>query len=123
MKRFNETNYDAFFRKSTEDIAGFWRQVDQELNLQWFEPYSSVLNLENGIMYPKWFENGKFNVAYNALDRYANDVETENQLAIIWEGDQGDTRNITFKELQDEVNQVANGFVEQGAKPGDRFTI
>ncbi|TSJ67852.1 AMP-binding protein [Allobacillus salarius] len=123
MQRFDHENYDEFFRESIQDIGRFWGEVDLELNLQWFEPYQSVLNLENGTKYPKWFDGGKMNVAYNALDRFANDVETQNNQAIIWEGDNGEVITYTYKDLQDQVNQVANGLVAQGAKFGDRFTI
>lgn len=123
MQRFNHENYDEFFQESIQDIGRFWGEVDLELNLQWFEPYQSVLNLENGNKYPKWFDGGKMNVAYNALDRFANDVETQNNQAIIWEGDNGEVITYTYKDLQDQVNQVANGLVAQGAKSGDRFTI
>ncbi len=123
MQRFGHENYDDFFQESIQDIGRFWGEVDLELNLQWFEPYQSVLNLENGNKYPKWFEGGKMNVAYNAVDRYANDVETQNNQAIIWEGDHGEVITYTYKDLQEQVNQVANGLVAQGAKTGDRFTI
>ncbi|MBR7553177.1 AMP-binding protein [Allobacillus sp. SKP8-2] len=123
MQRFDHENYDEFFRESIQDIGRFWGEVDLELNLQWFEPYQSVLNLENGTKYPKWFDGGKMNVAYNALDRFANDVEKQNNQAIIWEGDNGEMITYTYKDLQDQVNQVANGLVAQGAQSGDRFTI
>lgn len=50
-------------------------------------------------------------------------METQNNQAIIWEGDNGEVITYTYKDLQDQVNQVANGLVAQGAKSGDRFTI
>mgnify|MGYP001268900941 CR=1 FL=1 len=123
MKRFGHENFDAFYEESIQDVARFWGEVDLELDLQWFEPYESVLNLENGVMYPKWFENGKMNVTYNAVDRWANDVQTQNNPALIWEGDNGEVITYTYKDLQEQVNTVANGLVDQGANQGDVFTI
>ncbi|MDQ0158897.1 AMP-binding protein [Alkalibacillus salilacus] len=116
-------DYDRFHQYSVQDIATFWHEAEQELGINWFEPYDQALDLTNGVMYPEWYVNGKMNVAYNAVEKWAHNPDYQKQHALIWESDAGDTRKFTFKELDEEVNRVANGLLDQGAQKGDIFTI
>jgi acetyl-CoA synthetase len=123
MKSLGFTDYEAFHQKSIEDIAWFWDQAVKELNVKWFEPYSSSLDLSKGIMYPEWFVNGKMNVTYNCVDKWAENATTANKDALVFEGDNGETETYTFSELHKEINKVANGFTDLGIKRGDVVTI
>lgn len=123
MKSLGFTDYDEFHKKSVEDIAWFWDQAVKELEIDWFENYTDILDLSGGIMYPKWFKNGKMNVTYNCVDKWATNATTSGKQAIVWEGDDGDTRTFTFSELHKEINKVANGLKKLGVSQGDVVSI
>ncbi|WP_188206506.1 AMP-binding protein [Alkalibacillus aidingensis] len=123
MQRMGFDDYDSFHEKTIKDISSFWDQAVKEIDISWYQPYDQPVDLSNGVMYPEWFVNGKLNVAYNAVEKWALNKDYANQPALVWESDEGKTVTYTFKELDDEVNRVANGLVEQGAKQGDIFTI
>ncbi len=112
--------YKRLYKKSIEDMEGFWGEQAKLLN--WFEPYQKVWE-KNDLFPGKWFVGGKLNVAYNCLDRH---VEAGNgdKIALIWEADEpGQVREFTYKELLKEVSKVANGMKKLGLKKGDRVTI
>ncbi|MGP4071849.1 AMP-binding protein [Piscibacillus sp. B03] len=123
MQQSGFNNYDDYFNHSIKDISSFWEQSVKALDIEWFQDYDEVVNLDQGIMYPEWFVNGKMNVAHNALDKWVNDSYIKNENALVWESDDGTVVKYTFKELQDEVNRVANGLVNIGVKEKDIVTI
>ncbi|TFG13253.1 MAG: acetate--CoA ligase [Promethearchaeota archaeon] len=112
--------YQALYKKSIEDMEGFWGEQAQSLD--WFKPYDKVWEKTN--LFPgNWFVGGKLNVAYNCLDRHVN-AGNGDRIAIIWEADEpGEVRKFTYSELLKEVNKVANGMRKLGLKKGDRVTI
>ncbi len=123
MSRRGYEHYDDFFHYSITDTDSFWKAAIDEIQIEWYENYDQVVDYSKGIQYPEWFTNGKMNVAHNALDKWAFNSETKNESALIWESDDGQIVTYTFKELYDEVNQVANGFVDLGLKEKDIVTI
>ncbi|HZH97997.1 MAG TPA: acetate--CoA ligase [Fimbriimonadaceae bacterium] len=108
----------AIYRQANEDTVAFWETWAQRLD--WFENWHTALDWHPP--YAKWFLGGKLNACYNCVDRHAQG-ETANKRAIIWEGEPGDTRTITFAELKDEVSRVANALKALGVKKGDRVCI
>ncbi len=123
MKSLGFDQYDSFHQESVNDIAWFWDQAVKELNIKWFQEYSQTLDLSNGIPYPEWFVGGKMNVAYNCVDKWAENATTGNKDALVWEGDNGETKTYTFVELHKEVNKVANGLKNLGIKKQDVVSI
>jgi acetyl-CoA synthetase len=123
MQSLGFDDYDLFHQKSVEDIAWFWDQAVKELNIKWFTPYTKPLDLSKGIMYPDWFVNGKMNVTYNCVDKWAENATTAKKDAIVWEGENGETATYSFYELYKEINKVANGLINLGVKPNDVVTI
>ena len=109
---------DSLYRMAEEDPDGFWAGMAE--NLDWFTPWTQVLDWKPP--YAKWFVDGKLNVSYNCLDRHLK-TWRRNKAAIIWEGEPGDSRTITYDQLSREVNQFANVLKGQGVKKGDRVTI
>lgn len=108
--------YDA----AEADRLGFW--AEQANRLSWQTPFHEVLDWSNA-PFAQWFVGGKLNVAYNCVDRH---VEAGNgdRVAIHWEGEPvGDSRSITYAQLQDEVNQAANTLAGLGLVAGDRVAI
>jgi acetyl-CoA synthetase len=113
---------DDFRRWAADDIGRYWDAVVHDLDLQWSTPYSAPLSLENGIAWPRWFPDGKFNYVANAVDRHATGAGASHT-AIIWEGDDGDRRTLTYGDLHDAVNRFANALVRLGVRKGDRVGI
>lgn len=106
------------YEEAHRDPEGFWAKFAQELD--WFEPWDKVLEWKPP--YAKWFVNGKLNVSYNCLDRHIKTAR-KNKAAIIWEGEPGDSRTLTYFELYREVNKFANVLKSLGVKKGDRISI
>src|SRR6478609_11751043 len=102
------------------DRLGFWADQSREL-LQWEKPFTKTLDWSNP-PFAKWFEDGELNVAVNCLDRH---VEAGNgdRVALHWVGEPGDSRDITYAELTDEVKRVANVLEGLGIGQGDRVAI
>jgi acetyl-CoA synthetase len=86
------------------------------MGVEWFQPYRQVLDLSHGPEWAQWFVGGRLNIAHNCLDRWA----ASGRVACIWEGENGATRTITFRELREEANRVANGLTALGLEPRDR---
>ena len=103
---------------AVRDWEGFWAQ--QALALDWFEEWHTILEWD--APFAEWFQGGKLNVAYNCLDRHVNAGHGD-QVAFHWEGEPGDTRAVTYKDLLDESSRVANWLKAQGVAKGDRVAI
>ncbi|HEY9721162.1 MAG TPA: acetate--CoA ligase [Oscillatoriaceae cyanobacterium] len=116
----SRAEYEALRDEADQDPEGFWARQAQE-NLSWFKPWNRVLNWDNP-PFAKWFEGGKLNVSYNCLDRHAA-TWRKNKAAIIWEGEPGDTRVLTYLDLLRETSRFANVLKGLGVKEGDRVVL
>ncbi len=107
------------YDQADADREGFW--AEQARALHWHTPFTQVLDWSNP-PFAQWFADGELNVAYNCLDRH---VEAGNgdRVALLWEGEPGDSRRITYAELTDEVKRVANVLEDLGVVAGDRIAI
>ena len=114
----SEEEYQRLYEESVRDPEGFWGRVASELH--WFEPWRKVL--EGDLPHPKWFVGGKTNLSYNALDRHVK-TWRRNKAAIVWEGEPGEERVLTYHDLWREVQKFANVLKRLGVKKGDRVTI
>lgn len=112
--------YNALMNEAKDDYEGFWGRFAKE-KIDWFKPFDRVLNESEAPFY-KWFEGGQLNVAYQCVDRHL--ATKKNKAAIIFEGDNGDQKIITYRELAYEVNKTANLFKNQfDVKKGDRVVL
>lgn len=111
--------YQQLCTEAKNDYEGFWAKLAREL-LVWHKPFTKTLNQENAPFY-KWFEDGELNVSANCLDKHLNTIP--NKTAIIFEGDNGDVKTVTYKELYHQVCQFANGLKKLNLKLGDRVII
>jgi acetyl-CoA synthetase len=100
----------------------FWAKMARE-NVTWFKPWKKVLSWKPP--FAKWFVGGKLNVSYNCLDRHleGKNAWRRNKAAIIWEGEPGDTRTLTYGDLHREVCRFANVLKGRGVKKGDRVAL
>ncbi|MFN4073317.1 MAG: acetate--CoA ligase [Thermus sp.] len=114
----SEEEYQRLYEESLKDPEGFWGRVASELH--WFEPWQKVL--EGELPHAKWFVGGKTNLSYNALDRHVH-TWRRNKAALIWEGEPGEERVLTYHDLWREVQKFANVLKRLGVRKGDRVTI
>jgi len=110
--------YERLYRQSLDDPETFWANVASELH--WFEPWQSVRDWDEPFV--RWFDGGKTNIAYNALDRQV-EAGRGDKVAFYWEGEPGDRREITYREMLDEVSRLGNVLKEFGVGKGDRVVI
>ncbi len=120
--RLGFASLQEFMQRSTDDIAWFWDTMLKEMAVQFYEPYSQVVDLSGGIQFPKWCVGGKMNIVHNLLDKYIGSPK-ENQIAVKWEGEEGVTRELTYGQLYREVNKVANGLRALGLGKGDAIGV
>ena len=110
--------YQALWNEAKDDVEGFWARHAAELH--WFEPYSKVLEWNEP--FAQWFVGGKTNASYNCLDAHLG-TWRKNKAALIWDGEPGDTRTLTYQQLHREVCQFANVLKSLGLKQGDVVSI
>ncbi|MFQ5536069.1 MAG: acetate--CoA ligase [Gemmatimonadota bacterium] len=111
-------NDPSIYDRAKEDREAYWEEWARELH--WFEPWSKVL--EWAPPFAKWFVGGKLNVSYNCLDRHLDGPRAD-KVALLWEGEPGDKRSFTYRELHREVSRFANALKGLGVEKGDRVTI
>ncbi|MBC7880016.1 MAG: acetate--CoA ligase [Anaerolineae bacterium] len=110
--------YKALYAHSIADPEAFWAE-QASAELHWFSPWQKVLDWQEPNA--QWFVGGKINLSYNCLDRH---LETKrDKVALLWEGEPGDTRALTYGELHTEVCQFANALKSLGIQTGDRVAI
>ncbi|OLT48408.1 acetate--CoA ligase [Saccharomonospora sp. CUA-673] len=108
-----------WYSEADADREAFWAK--QAERLHWDTPWTQVLDWSNA-PFAKWFVGGKLNVAYNCVDRHV-EAGHGDQVAIHWVGEPGDTRDITYAQLKDDVSKAANGLLSLGVTAGDRVAI
>ncbi|NDB94734.1 MAG: acetate--CoA ligase [Verrucomicrobia bacterium] len=111
--------YKSMYRESLQNPKTFWGRVGKR-ELDWFTPPKKILEWETP--FAKWFGGGKLNVSYNCLDRHLSGPR-RHKAAIVFEGEPGDVRVLTYQQLHDEVCRLANALKGEGVKPGDRVMI
>jgi acetyl-CoA synthetase len=118
----NKEQYDTMYAASINDPDAFWAEHGKRVD--WIKPFTKVKNVNYS--YPdvsiKWFEDGELNVAANCVDRHL--ANRADQTAIIWEGDNpNDSKHISYRELSENVNKLANVYKSMGVGKGDRVVL
>src|SRR6476661_2231884 len=108
----------AIYAEGRRDPVKFWEK--QAKALRWMKPWKKALEWK--LPYAKWFVGGKLNVSDNCLDRHVEGPR-RNKAAIIWEGEPGDARVLTYADLHREVTRLAGALKQRGVKKGDTVTI
>jgi acetyl-CoA synthetase len=126
LQRFIEKHalgsYRGLMRRSTTDIAWFWNTVLHDLDIQFYKPYSQVVDLSEGKPWARWCVDGEMNIVHNLLDKYVG-TAIDNHLAIKSEIEDGSTRTLTYKELREEVNKMAAALRGLGLGKGDAVGV
>jgi len=116
----SEAEYEAMYRRSVDEPEAFWAAAAGEL--EWFAPWSEVLRDGEGISHAKWFVGGKLNLSHNCVDRHAKSARRD-KVALLWEGEPGEVRRLTFAELHGQVQRFANVLKGLGVRRGERVAI
>ncbi len=111
--------YQQLYDRAKANPQAFWADL-AEKELHWFQKWDTVLDWQPP--FAKWFVNGKINISYNCLDRHLT-TWRRNKAALIWEGEPGDSRTLTYAQLHREVCQFANVLKQLGVQKGDRVGI
>jgi acetyl-CoA synthetase len=116
IKSFEE--YEEIYANAAEDPQAFWASVAE--NLHWFQKWETVLEWNEP--FAKWFVGGLINASYNCVDRHLETFR-KNKAAIIWEGEPGEVRTLTYQQLHTEICKFANVLKKLGVEKGDRVAI
>ncbi len=122
MRKHGIKDFNELMQRSTSDVEWFTDAVLKFLDIQFYEPYTKAVDLTDGIQFPKWCVGGKMNIVHNCVDKYQSSVVSE-QLAVVFEGEEGVTKSLTYKELFIEVNKTANALRSLGLGKGDAIGI
>ncbi|MGI9069900.1 MAG: AMP-binding protein [Bryobacteraceae bacterium] len=117
LRSTSSHDFAELYQRSITDVSWFTEQVLRFLNIRFDEPYTSILDLSRGSEWPEWCVNGKLNVTESCLNHDAS------RPAVIWEGEEGTVRQLSFGELREQVSRVAAGLSALGIKKGDTVGI
>ncbi len=112
-------DYQRLYDQAKADPEKFWAELAEQ-ELDWFQKWDTVLDWQPP--FAQWFVGGKLNISYNCLDRHLT-TWRRNKAALIWEGEPGDSRTLTYAQLHREVCQFANALKQLGVQKGDRVGI
>ncbi|MDG5817430.1 AMP-binding protein [Natronococcus sp. A-GB7] len=128
MREYGIDDYEALIERTTTELEDepesgvdwFWDELVDYLGIEFYEEYDEVRDDGEGPQFTDWYPGGELNLAHNVADRHAaRDEERRNKVATIWEGEDGEIREITYHELRRQSNQVANALEERGIETGD----
>lgn len=122
MRAHGISDYWDLVRRSQDDIEWFWDAVVADLGVEFFTPYRSVVETPKGIPWAIWFTGGTINLTHNCVDRHAAS-DRRDKVAVIWEGEDGAVRRLTYAELRAEVDRLANGLRALGVGKGDAVGV
>jgi len=122
MRKHGIATYDELIERTSRDNVWFWDVVTEDLGIEWYKSYHTVRDTSAGIPWTKWYLGGKINIVHNCLDRHAKGPRRDAP-AVVYEGEDGAKRTITFKELRAEVCRAANALKSLGVGKGDTVGI
>ena len=118
IRRYHLKDFPDLLQRSTSDVAWFTQAILEFLDIHFITPPAEILDLSAGIAWPRWCVDGKMNIVANCLDKYLG-TPREHQTALIWEGEEGLVRRMTYGELSRQVGQAANALRSLGLGKGD----
>src|SRR5690348_11370234 len=95
MDRFGISSFAELHARSIEDSEWFWKAVLDEIGIEFYEPYRQILDLSRGLPWARWCVGGKMNIVHNCVDKWIG-TPVEHHTAIIWEGEEGIRRSLTY---------------------------
>lgn len=122
MDRHGIADYAELYRRSIADIGWFWEAVLTDLDIRFYRPYDQIVDLSEGVQFPRWCTEGLMNIAYNCLDKWQSSAVAD-RIALRWEGEEGQTRSFTYRQLYEEVNRCANALRQLGLGKGNAIGL
>ena len=126
LKRFMDQHgiesFAELLRRADEDIEWFWDAAIKDIDIAFYRHYDKVVDLSKGKPWATWWIGGRMNIVQSCLDRYRG-TESHDKLAIVWEGEPGEVRKLTYRELDQQVCKLAGVLRRLGVRPGDRVGI
>lgn len=123
MQQVGAKTFDEVYQYSIDNVEKFTEEVLKFLDIKFDPPYKKLLDTTNGIEWSKWCVDGGLNISEMCVDRWANNDETKDQPAIIWEGESGKVETYSYQELSNYVKNYANGLLKFGFSKGDAIGI
>lgn len=121
MRAYGINDFDELMQRSTHDVEWFTDAVLKTLGIQFYTPYSKAVDLSEGIQFPKWCVGGKMNIVHNCVEKWT--MAYGQRSAVIFEGEEGITKTLTYEELNQEVNKAANALRSLGLGKGDAIGL
>jgi acetyl-CoA synthetase len=118
MNRHGIPDYATLQARSVEDVAWFWEAVMEDLGIEFYHPYSQLMDLSDGMEFPRWCVDGEMNIVHNCLDKW-QETAARDRVALRFEGEEGITSTYTYAELHEAVCRCANGLRALGLGKGD----
>jgi acetyl-CoA synthetase len=126
LKRFMDQHgietFAELLKRADEDIEWFWDAAIKDIDIAFYRHYDKVVDLSNGKPWATWWIGGRMNIVQSCIDRYRG-TESHDKLAIIWEGEPGEVRKLTYRELDQQVCKLAGVLRRLGIRPGDRVGV
>lgn len=118
MDQHGIPSYPALLERANRDVAWFWEAILDDLGIEFYTPYTQIMDTSKGLPFPQWCVGGEMNIIHNCLDKWQN-TEARNRIALRYESEGGDVRTYTYAELHREVCRCANALRHLGLGPGD----
>src|SRR3954468_10147744 len=122
MTRHGLRDYEELLHRSVTDLEWFWSAVLADLGIEFYERPSRIVDTSGGIPWTRWCVDGRLNIVHNCLDKWIG-TDVESRDALRWEGEEGLTRTMTYRQLFEDVNRCANGLRTLGVQQGDRVAL
>ena len=121
MRTHDIATYEELVARSVGDIEWFWDAVVRDLGISFLTPYEQVLDTSRGVEWATWFLGGKTNLAHQCVDVWAD--RTPEAPAVVWEGEDGEVRRVTYRELRELTDRLAHGLRSLGVQQRDAVGI
>ncbi len=122
MDRHGISSYEELVERSVADVEWYWSEAEKDLGLEWARPYDKICDDHQGMQWSTWFVGGQINIAHNCVDRHATGPRA-GKTALIWEGEDGSARSVTYTRLAEEVSAFANALRSLGLGKGDPIGV
>jgi len=121
MKKYNLENFSELSKKAKNDLNWYWKTVEEDIGIVWFQKYIKVSDFSRGYAWSKWFVNGKTNIFSSSIEKFSK--QTPDKIAYFFVSEDGMKKQITYNELESRTNKLANGLKKLGIQKGDVIAI
>ncbi len=122
MQAHHFDDWDTLHQAAIDDVGWFWDAMLRYLDIQFYKPYTQIVDLSRGKPWARWAIGGQMNIVHNALDKWMG-TESEHKIALRWEGEEGVVQTYTYRQLYQAVNRTANALRSLGLGKGDAIGL